>query len=159
MSQELKSKSPEQALAALMHLTAKAERSSGDAMRLMRRWGLSDSDSRKVLERLVRERFIDDSRYAEAFANDKVRFSGWGTYKIRAALRAKGISAELINAALARTDAVSDTERLAEILRSKAQRTPHKNLADLKAKVVRFGASRGLELDKVIEVTEKILGE
>ena len=51
MSQELKSKSPEQALAVLMRLTAKAERSSDDAMRLMRRWGLSDSDSRKVLER------------------------------------------------------------------------------------------------------------
>lgn len=155
----MKSKSPEQALAALMRLAAKAERSSGDALRLMRRWGLSESDSRKVLERLVRERFIDDSRYAEAFISDKVRFSGWGTYKIRAALRAKGISTELINAALARTDAVSDTERLAEILRRKAAKTPHKNLADLKAKVVRFGASRGFELDKVIEVTKKILGE
>ena len=48
-------KTPEQALAALMRLCAKAERSSDDALRLMRRWGLSDADSRKVLEQLVKE--------------------------------------------------------------------------------------------------------
>ena len=61
-----RTKTPEQALAALMRLCARAEKSEGDARRLMRGWGVAEKDAEQVLGRLVRDRFIDDSRYAEA---------------------------------------------------------------------------------------------
>ena len=62
-----RTKTPEQALSALMRQCARAERCSGDALRLMRRWGVTDDEARKVLARLVAERFIDDQRYADAY--------------------------------------------------------------------------------------------
>ena len=52
----------------------------------------------------LRDRFIDDGRYAEAFVRDKLRLSGWGEYKIRTALQRKRIDRELIDAALAQAD-------------------------------------------------------
>ncbi len=44
-------KTPQQALQSLMRMCARSERSSGDALRLMRRWGLGEEDARKVLAR------------------------------------------------------------------------------------------------------------
>ena len=83
-------KTPDEALAALMRLCARAEKSEGDARRLMRGWGLAERDAEGVLAKLVRDRFIDDARYAGAFVREKLRLSGWGEYKIRTALQHKG---------------------------------------------------------------------
>ena len=73
-----RTKTPEQALAQLMRLCARAEKSESDARRLMRGWGLDDRAAAEVLDRLVHDRFIDDARYAGAFVREKMRLSGWG---------------------------------------------------------------------------------
>ena len=83
-----------------MRLCARAERSSGDARRLMATWGVPEQDREGVLQRLKREKFIDDERYAEAFVREKVNLSGWGEWKIRSALKRKGVAEDVINAAL-----------------------------------------------------------
>lgn len=142
-----------------MRLCARAEKCSGDAMRLMRRWGLSEADAQGVLARLVKERFIDDGRYAEAYVREKMKFSGWGVHKIRAALRAKSVSPDIIAAALDQLTPEGNTARLAEMIRKKAAKTSYKNAYDLKAKLVRFGMSRGFDLDDVIAATEEYLCE
>lgn len=154
-----RTKTPEQALSSLMRQCARAEKCSSDALRSMRRWGLSDADTRGVLERLQRERFIDDGRYAEAYVREKVRFSGWGAMKIRAALRAKSIAPDVIARALAQLEPEADATRLEEVLRKKAAKTSARDAYDLKTKIVRFGMSRGFDLEDVIEATERILRE
>ena len=44
----------------------------------------------EIIIALKKDRFLDDRRYAEAFARDKSSISGWGKVKIRHALAAKG---------------------------------------------------------------------
>ena len=112
-----RTKTPEQALAALMRLCARAERSEEDARRLMTRWGVAPADRERVLERLRRDRFIDDARYAEAFVREKINLSGWGARKIADALHRKRIARETIERALAALDAGTARERLADLLR------------------------------------------
>ena len=154
-----RTKTPEQALSSLMRQCARAEKCSGDALRLMRRWGVSEADARKVLERLLRERFIDDGRYAAAFVRDKMRFSGWGERKIRMALRTKGVATQHIDAALGELESVDNSRRLEEMLRKKAAKTTARDLYDLKGKLVRFGMSRGFELEDVLAATDQVLRE
>lgn len=151
-----KSKTPEQALASLMRQCARAERCSGDALRLMRRWGVADVEARKILERLIRERFIDDSRYAAAFVREKSRLGGWGSRKIAAALRAKSVAPDVIDQALRQLSPEDDSARLEELLRKKAARTTARDAYDLKVKLIRFGASRGFSLEKVIDLASQI---
>lgn len=55
-------KTPEQAYAALIRLCARSEKSSGDALRLMQRWGVEPSARQGVLQKLLADRFIDDNR-------------------------------------------------------------------------------------------------
>ena len=66
-------KTPEQAYAALIRLCARSEKSSGDALRLMQRWGVKPSARQGVLQKLLADRFIDDNRYAEARQNPAER--------------------------------------------------------------------------------------
>ena len=72
-----RTKTAEQALISLMRLCSRAERSSGDAKRLMATWEVPLQDRAGVLQRLKAERFIDDERYAMAFVREKVNLNGW----------------------------------------------------------------------------------
>ena len=147
---ERKTKTPEQALAALMRLCARAEKSAGDARRLMHGWGVAPTDAEKVLARLVRERFIDDRRYAEAFVREKLRLSGWGEYKLRTALQRKGIARELIDEALGQIDRSGMADRLTERLARKARTTRAASPYDLKTKLIRYGLSLGYDYETVL---------
>lgn len=154
-----RTKTPEEALSALMRLCARAEKSEADARRLMKGWGVAEADARRVLERLVRERFIDDGRYAEAFVREKLRLSGWGAYKIRTALRRKGVSAERIDAALAQADPEGMRSRLEAMLVRKAASVKYATPYELKTKLIRYGLSLGYEYDAVLDAAAGIVKE
>lgn len=160
MKREPKSKTPEQALQSLMRMCARSERSSGDALRLMKRWGVADDAARKVLSRLQSERFIDDSRYAEAFVRDKLNLSGWGIYKIKSALRAKGVSKEIVEEVVSPMLEQTDmAERLEEIMRRRMRTLKYSSAYEAKTKLIRFAAGRGYDLDEAIECASKIVEE
>ena len=146
-----RTKTPEQALAALMRLCARAEKSEGDARRLMRGWGLAERDAEQVLGKLVRDRFIDDGRYAEAFVREKLRLSGWGEYKIRTALQRKRIDRALIDAALAEADRPAMGERLCRQLERKARTAKYSTQYELKTKLIRYGLSLGYDYETVLD--------
>ena len=154
---EKRTKTPEQALASLMRLCARAEKSEGDARRLMRGWGLAERDAEAVLARLVRERFIDDTRYAEAFVREKLRLSGWGEYKIRTALQRKGVRREVIDAALAQADRSAMGQRLAEQLARKARTVKYATAYELKTKLIRYGLSLGYDYEAVMDAVAQLV--
>lgn len=157
MTPQRRTKTPEQALAALMRLCARAEKSEGDALRLMRGWGVAEEDARRVLARLVADRFIDDARYAEAFVRDKLRLSGWGTYKIRTALQRKGVAAAQIEAALAQADPEAMGRRLDAQLARKAASTRAATPYELKTKLIRYGLSLGYAYDAVRDAVDRTI--
>ena len=156
---ERRDKTPEQALAALMRLCARAEKSSGDALRLMRTWGVAEEARREVLRKLTAQGFIDDARYAGAFGREKIRLAGWGARKIRTALRAKGVADAAIDAALAETD---DPEGRGARLRTRLERKLRTVRAadpyDLRNKLLRHALSLGYDYAEsaaaVAELTE-----
>lgn len=148
-------KTPGQAFASLMRLCAKAERSSGDALRLMRGWGIADADARRVLERLIADRFIDDRRYAEAFVREKMNLSGWGRYKIGASLRAKGIPQALVAEAMAQTDGTDMGERLTEILLRRMRTLKAATPFDARAKLMRYALSQGYDYETARDCVER----
>lgn len=151
-----KQKTPEQALAALMRYCSRAERSSGDAMRLMRGWSIAETDAAAILTRLQKERFIDDARFAGAYVRDKSRFSGWGPHKIAAGLRGKGISPETIKAAMEDVAPEQSSEKLEALLDRKFAGLKG-TVYEKKGKLVRFGLSRGFGYEEVMKVCDRLL--
>ena len=51
----------------------------------------------ELVASLIADKFVDDARYASAFAREKASLQGWGPIKIRFQLRAKGISDAVIS--------------------------------------------------------------
>lgn len=152
-----RTKSPQQALNALMRMCSRAERCSADALRLMKRWEISSADASQILQRLIKERFIDDARYAEAFVREKINLSGWGAYKITAALRAKGIDRDTIAQALGQMSEVDISARLVELLQRKSRTVKAKNSADLRAKLLRYAAGLGYDFSTAKSCVERVV--
>lgn len=154
-----KSKTPEEALASLMRLCSRAEKSTGDAMRLMYTWGVEESRRSEVLEKLIELKFIDNRRYAEAYVGEKVRLSGWGTYKISAALAKKGVSRAIIDDTISEIDQTAMVERLNQKLSRKVRSIKYNSQYELKAKLIRYGLSLGYEYDKVKDAASQLVSQ
>lgn len=152
-----KAKSAEEALSSLMRQCARAEKSSGDALRLMARWGVEQERRAEVLERLIAEKFIDDRRYAEAYVREKLNLSGWGARKISSALKAKGIAQSIITESLSDLDRGSMSERLYAKIERKARTVKYKDQYDRKSKLIGYGMSLGYDYDMVLDAVSQII--
>lgn len=154
---ERKTKSGAEALQALMRLCARAEKSSGDAMRLMRTWGVPDIERQGVLAKLIEQRYIDDTRYAEAYTREKSQLAGWGARKIALHLRQKGVASDIITSTLAHLDTDDMTSKLEDKLLRKLRSIKAANDYELKGKLLRYALGLGYEYDVCVSVIDKIL--
>jgi regulatory protein len=133
------------ALKKAMALCASREYCSEDIRMKLLSLGLNSNDIESVMNTLIKENFINDKRYAEAFLKDKYHHNKWGKVKIAAQLRAKRIGAELIESALAMLDEDEYRQAIRDILASHRKFVKAKNQYDLKGKLLRFGLSKGFE--------------
>lgn len=152
-----RTKTAEQALSSLMRLCSRAEKSSGDALRLMYGWGVPEADRPGVLQRLIDDKFIDDARYAAAYVREKMRLGGWGAHKISRMLASKGIARPLIEQALALYGRDDRKERLREMLEKKCRNTKATGTYELKGKLMRYGLSLGHDYDDVKDAVENVV--
>ena len=154
---ERKTKTAQQALQSLMRLAARSEKSTGDALRLMRTWGVPEAEQRGVLEKLIADRYIDNRRYAEAYTREKSRLAGWGERKIAMQLRMKSVERETISAVLAEVlQDDSMAERLQEKLEKKLRTVKAANDYELRGKLLRYALGLGYDYDMAAEVIEKL---
>ena len=108
-------------------------------------WGIEYSSQTKIIDRLIDEKFIDESRYCSAFVNDKLRFNHWGRIKIQAKLREKRLPRELIAAALGNIDEEEYCNILRTLLANKSREISSDEERKKREKLLRFAASRGFE--------------
>jgi regulatory protein len=146
-----------EALLRLQRLCATREKCLWDVRKKMRAWRLSAAEMVEVERRLVAEKYVDEARYAAAFAGEKARLSRWGANKIRAALLAKKISGHVVDAALREVEAVCPKDSLFKALQKKAQATRAASPGDLFAKLVRFGLSRGYGYEEVVKAAAEVV--
>lgn len=152
-------KSPEQALNLLMNRCAKSETCTSDARKALYRWQVPVESHQTILDQLIAQKFIDDSRYAAAYVREKATLSRWGSYKIRAALRAKQIDEETVNEALAQLEEHDMAGKLEEQLRRKLRTIKAKNAYDLKNKLLRYGVGLGFDFSDVSDQIEHLIRE
>lgn len=109
----------------------------------------------RLVAELVKDRFVDDARYASAFAREKSRLSGWGPVKISYMLVSKGISKSVAKEALMEIDVDEASRKLRSVLEAK-----WKVLCDDpqgKFKLLKFGLTRGYEYDELAPVVDSIV--
>ena len=117
-----------------------------------------DGDKEKAAEivaKLIEEKYIDDLRYASAYARDKSSISGWGEAKIRYMLSVKGISKDIVSQAFESIDENKAAGRLEKLMDNKARSL--KDDPQARLKMLRFGMGRGYSYEEVAAVTDRII--
>ena len=137
---------------------SKREYCSYDIKEKLRRKLGDDADcADEILSSLIADHYVDDLRYASAFAREKASLTGWGPIKIRFALAAKRIPDTVISEALAEIDADKASDRLERLLEAK-----WKTLSDDpqgRLKLIKFGLGRGYGYDEVGRLVRQISGK
>lgn len=139
-------------------LCSRSEQCGHDITQKLYKAGLRSEDVREITDYLRERGFIDERRYARAFANDKMRFSGWGKRKIRAALSAKRVESNLISAAIEGMDDEEYRDVLLRVARAKARDLDLSGRED-RAKLYRHLLARGFESAEVSRVLSKLNNE
>ena len=140
------------ALNKAMATCAEREWCYSDMRKKLTLWGIKGNNIEKILDHLTQSKFIDEERYAVAFARDRFRYNKWGRIKIGSALKMKRIPEELIRNAL---DTIDDTEYLdllKSILEIHRKNIKAKNQFDLKGKLLRHCLSKGFESHLVYDL-------
>lgn len=109
----------------------------------------------KVLDVLVAEKYVDEQRYASAFARDKASLAGWGGTKIRYMLASKGIPRDIVEHALEDIDDSKARIKLEKLMDNKFRSL--KDDPQCRLKMLRFGLGRGYAYEEVVEVIDFLM--
>lgn len=131
----------------LAALCAQAEHCQQEMRDKMRRWELDETVQNRVINRLVKERYIDDERYARAFVKDKIRYNKWGRRKVQQALWLKHIDTDIQQRVLDEIDEKEYLDVLRPLLKQKRKSIRATSDYELNQKLVRFALGRGFGFD------------
>ena len=112
------------------------------------------SATEEVVSALVADGYVDDRRYAAAYAREKSALSGWGPVKIRSALLARGVARDAVLEALEEIDPERAAANLEKVLETKWRTLRDDPQGRLK--LIRFALSRGYDYEPIRSLIERI---
>lgn len=143
----MKEKTEQDAYLQLAALCAQAEHCQQEMRDKMKRWDIDAATQDRIVARLIKERYVDDERYARAFVKDKIRYNKWGRRKVQQGLWLKHIDDDIQERILGEVD---DSEYLAvlrPLLKQKVRSIRAENDYERTQKLVRFALGRGFTFD------------
>jgi regulatory protein len=93
------------------------EHTMAELARILARKRVEPAVIDSVVGELREQGYLDDASYAHRFAEDRRRLDGWGAERIEQRLRALGVDAELIAAAVSTRDHEGEMEAAMGLLR------------------------------------------
>lgn len=133
------------------------ERSQQQVREKLYDYGLHQDEVEEALSELIVQGFINEERFAKAFAGGKFRMKGWGKRKIVQGLNQHRISDYCIRKGLAEID----PKDYYQTLKAQAEKKINSIKSDsdyiIKGKTTQYLISRGFEADLIREAIQEIL--
>jgi regulatory protein len=143
---------PAEALLKISHYCAYQERSHKEVRNKLYEYGLHKNDVEEVISKLITDGFLNEERFAKAFAGGKFRIKKWGRNKIVHELEALGVTPRCIRTGLQSIDESDYKKALKDLLKKKFAQTVESNTFKKRDKVARFAIAKGYEPDAVWEI-------
>lgn len=115
-------------------------------------WGLHQADVENIIADLVENHFLNEERFALAYARGKFRQKQWGKIKIKQGLKAKRVSEPLIKKALGSLDDDDYRQTIKQVLEKKSQTLTEKHPQKRQYKLLQYAYGRGFEPELIREV-------
>ncbi len=136
---------PAEALVKAEGFCAYQERSHQEVRDKLYSYGLHRSDVEDILTQLITSGFLNEERFAKAFAGGKFRIKHWGKNKIENELKKRGISTRCIQTGLKEIDGPDYRKTLKQLIAKKTRSLTEQNLFKKRDKVARFVIGKGYE--------------
>lgn len=146
----------EHALQKLRHYCAYAERCHNDVTSKLYELNVWKKDHDEILAALIEENYLNEERFAKAFAGGHFRTRQWGRNKIIQALRQKNISSYCIKVAMKEIDDEDYEQTLKKLFEEKwnSLNKTHNRFAKMK-KVSDYLVQKGYETMLINELFKK----
>jgi regulatory protein len=149
----------EQALQKLKHYCAYQERCHSEVKEKLYALGVWKKDHDEIVATLIEENYLNEERFAIAFAGGKFRVKQWGKVKIRYELKQKQVSEYCIKKAMKQIDEDDYLKVLEKLAKDKYSSLKTDQWIIRKKKTMNFLMGRGFEPDLIGRVVNSIGGK
>jgi regulatory protein len=146
---------PQQALQKLKHYCAYQERCHSEVKEKLFNLGIRKKYHDEIMAALIEEGYLNEERFAIAYAGGKFRMKQWGRLKIKAALIQKQVSPYSINKALMQIDEKTYLQTLENLAKKKHVSLRQEQYLIRKKKTMDYLINKGFEPELVKAAVEK----
>jgi regulatory protein len=143
---------PKEALLKIQSYCAYQERSHKEVKNKLYEYGLYSGEVDELISTLIVDGFLNEERFAKAFAGGKFRIKKWGRVKIQ--LEMLGLTKRNIATGLKEIDSSDYSKTLKALIKNKAAQTPEQNPFRRKNLIARFVIGKGYESEMVWEMVK-----
>lgn len=148
--------SPDEAFLKIRHYCAYQERAHKEVRQKLFEYGLHTNEVDEILSRLITDGFLNEERFARAFAGGKFRIKKWGRMKILNELQGLGLTEKCIRSGLREIDEKDYRKTLMQLIQKKMPSLKEGNLYKKRDKVARYAIAKGFEPDMVWEMLKEL---
>lgn len=145
----------EQALQKLKHYCAYQERCHSEVKDKLYQLGIWKKDHDEIIAALIEENYLNEERFAVAFAGGKFRIKQWGRVRIKYELKQKQVSEYSIKKAMKQIDEEEYLSLLNKLAKEKYAALKNEQYLIRKKKTMDYLVAKGFEADLVRKVVEK----
>lgn len=144
---------PLQALANAKQFCAYQERCHNETKDKLYSHGLATNDVEQIISQLIEEDYLNEERFAAAFARGKFRMKQWGRVKIRYEMKQRRITDYCIKKAMKEIDEEEYIKTLSKLKEEKLRTLKsEKNIFTKKKKLTDYLTQKGYERDIIFSV-------
>jgi regulatory protein len=149
VQKQFKNLTPSEVKNKVYHYCAYQERCHQEVKNKLYDLGLATSDVEEMISHLITEGYLNEERFAKAFAGGKFRLKNWGKVKIVQALESKGLTKNCIKAGLSEIDERDYLNTIEALLNKKLESVDEPNVFIKREKVSNYLIQKGFEPDLV----------
>jgi regulatory protein len=141
----------------IYHYCVYQERSHQEVKNKLGDLQLSSSEIEEMISHLITEGYLNEERFAKAFAGGKFRLKNWGRIKIVNALEGKGLTQNCIRIGLGEIDDTDYRRTLELLIFKKLDQTDEENIYVKREKLAAHVIQKGFEPELVWEIVKEVV--
>ncbi len=132
------------------------ERCHKEVKQKLAEWGIYGLEADELMVKLIELNYLNEERFAQAFAGGKFRVKQWGKLRIKQELKMRDVSDYCINKGLKEIEEEDYRNTLGEVLEKKLSSLGKLKAPEAKNKAYKYALSRGYEPQLIWEVLAEI---
>lgn len=149
----------DEAKAKILRYCAYQERCHQEVRHKLYELGIRGDTLEELITYLITEGFLNEERYAKAFAGGKFRIKSWGRVKIIQELESKGLSKNCIKAGLKEIEEPDYHASLIKLLKKRLLRETDEPSFTRRNDAAKYAIQKGYESELVWNVVKKLLSD